>query len=202
MREQELREVVEAVVRVLAERGLISGGGGGPAAALPPVQVTTGTAGKVFSGEWSYKKPGGIGPDIEPCLRPGGPGQECRTRAAACHSDCAQPVTPAMMEGDHTYDPNCPHCNPVGKVGRQQLRDIGADRIGVCHPTKACNEISSLVDHTLLKPGATQEQVAKLCEEAKSYCFASVCVNPAYVRLAARILQGSGVKNIENYLRL
>ncbi|MFH1725496.1 MAG: deoxyribose-phosphate aldolase [Elusimicrobiota bacterium] len=49
------------------------------------------------------------------------------------------------------------------------------------------------VDHTLLKPGATQEEIAKLCDEARTYCFASVCVNPAYVALAARLLRGSGV---------
>ncbi|MCX5788103.1 MAG: deoxyribose-phosphate aldolase [Elusimicrobia bacterium] len=50
------------------------------------------------------------------------------------------------------------------------------------------------VDHTLLKPNATQEEIAKLCEEARTYCFASVCINPSYVALAARLLRGSGVK--------
>lgn len=202
MREQDLRAVVEAVVKVLAEKGLLQGGGTlgpGPASASGPVRHTTGTAGKVFSEEWSYPKggasAGGSAPAAPgPCLRPGGPGAECRAHAAAGHTSCEQPVTPAMMEGDHTYDPDCPHCNPLAKVGAQQLRDLGADRIAVCHPTKACNEVAPIVDHTLLKPGATQEQVAKLCEEAKSYCFASVCVNPAYVPLAAQVLKGSGVK--------
>jgi deoxyribose-phosphate aldolase len=50
------------------------------------------------------------------------------------------------------------------------------------------------VDHTLLKPNATQEEVGKLCEEARAYCFASVCVNPSYVALSAKLLAGSGVK--------
>ncbi|MBI5211621.1 MAG: deoxyribose-phosphate aldolase [Elusimicrobia bacterium] len=50
------------------------------------------------------------------------------------------------------------------------------------------------MDHTLLKANATQEEVAKLCEEARTYCFASVCVNPSYVPLAAQLLRGSGVK--------
>ncbi|MFH2203784.1 MAG: deoxyribose-phosphate aldolase [Elusimicrobiota bacterium] len=54
--------------------------------------------------------------------------------------------------------------------------------------------MANIVDHTLLKPGATQEQVAKLCDDARNYCFASVCVNPSYVALAARLLGGSGVK--------
>ncbi|MFA5138645.1 MAG: deoxyribose-phosphate aldolase [Elusimicrobiota bacterium] len=51
-----------------------------------------------------------------------------------------------------------------------------------------------MVDHTLLKPGATQEEIGKLCKEAREYCFASVCVNPSYVSLAAKLLAGSGVK--------
>jgi len=191
MREQEIRNIVETVVRVLAEKGLLSGGAGAGAAVSAPVRVTTGTAGKVFSDAYSYGKPAG---GAEPCLRPEGPGQECRARASAGQTSCAQPLTPAMLEGDHTHGPDCPHCNPVGKVGSSELRSLGADRIGVCHPTKACNEISALVDHTLLKPGATQEDVAKLCEDAKSYCFASVCVNPAYVALSAQLLRGSGVK--------
>jgi deoxyribose-phosphate aldolase len=46
----------------------------------------------------------------------------------------------------------------------------------------------------LLKPNATQEEVAKLCEEARAFCFASVCVNPSYVTFAAQLLRGSGVK--------
>jgi deoxyribose-phosphate aldolase len=50
-----------------------------------------------------------------------------------------------------------------------------------------------MVDHTLLKPNATQEEVARLCEEARAHAFASVCVNPSYVPLAARLLKGSPV---------
>ncbi|MBI5202021.1 MAG: deoxyribose-phosphate aldolase [Elusimicrobia bacterium] len=64
----------------------------------------------------------------------------------------------------------------------------------MCHPTKNCSQIAKTVDHTLLKPNATQEEVAKLCEEARAYCFASVCVNPSYVALSAKLLKGSGVK--------
>ena len=54
--------------------------------------------------------------------------------------------------------------------------------------------INKLIDHTLLKQDATPEQVLKLCEEAKQYDFMSVCVNPAYVPLAAAALEGSDVK--------
>ncbi|MDO8757380.1 MAG: deoxyribose-phosphate aldolase [Elusimicrobiota bacterium] len=68
------------------------------------------------------------------------------------------------------------------------------DRVSVCKPTKKGSDTARYVDHTLLKPNATQEEIGKLCEEAKTFCFASVCVNPSYVSLSAQLLRGSGVK--------
>ena len=53
---------------------------------------------------------------------------------------------------------------------------------------------NKLIDHTLLKQDASPEQIIKLCEEAKEFDFMSVCVNPAYVPLAAKCLEGSDVK--------
>lgn len=54
--------------------------------------------------------------------------------------------------------------------------------------------IAKYIDHTLLKPAATQAQIAKLCDEARQYGFCSVCVNPYWVPFAKKALQGSGVK--------
>lgn len=54
--------------------------------------------------------------------------------------------------------------------------------------------IASLIDHTLLKPEATAEQVEQICAEARKYNFASVCVNPAFVELAAKELKGAESK--------
>ncbi|MCB1199328.1 MAG: deoxyribose-phosphate aldolase [Leptospiraceae bacterium] len=51
-----------------------------------------------------------------------------------------------------------------------------------------------MIDHTLLKAEATEEDVRKLCAEAAKNCFMSVCVNPAYVALSAKLLRGTGVK--------
>lgn len=51
--------------------------------------------------------------------------------------------------------------------------------------------IARMIDHTVLKPEATPAQVERLCEEARTYGFASVCVNGAYVPLAARLLNGA-----------
>lgn len=53
---------------------------------------------------------------------------------------------------------------------------------------------NKLIDHTLLKQDATPEQIVNLCNEAKQFDFMSVCVNPAYVPLAASLLDGSSVK--------
>ena len=55
-------------------------------------------------------------------------------------------------------------------------------------------DIYKMIDHTLLKQDATSEEIKKLCKEALEYNFASVCVNPANVELAAKILNGSLVK--------
>ncbi|MBP5430328.1 MAG: deoxyribose-phosphate aldolase [Elusimicrobiaceae bacterium] len=54
--------------------------------------------------------------------------------------------------------------------------------------------IAKLIDHTLLKPSATQAQIKHLCDEARTYNFCSVCVNPYWVRFAKEQLQGSDVK--------
>ncbi len=53
---------------------------------------------------------------------------------------------------------------------------------------------NKLIDHTILKQDATPEQIVKLCEEAKQYDFMSVCVNPTYVPLAAKLLNDSDVR--------
>ena len=71
----------------------------------------------------------------------------------------------------------------------------GAERlsstIGVI-PTDA--SLASMIDHTMLKPDATPDQIAQLCFEARKYNFASVCVNPTWVELCAQLLRGSPVK--------
>ena len=54
-------------------------------------------------------------------------------------------------------------------------------------------ELAKYIDHTLLKPDASAAQILKICDEAKEYHFASVCVNPSRIALVARALEGSGV---------
>jgi len=72
--------------------------------------------------------------------------------------------------------------------------DAGAARIGlVLGQTGSARDWASLIDHTLLKPEASQDEIKRLCEEAAQYHFASVCVNPTWVRACVCHLQGSGV---------
>lgn len=76
----------------------------------------------------------------------------------------------------------------------QRIVDAGAARIGlVLGETATARDWSSLVDHTLLKPEASDADIRKLCEEAAQYRFASVCVNPTWVRAAACNLRGTNV---------
>jgi deoxyribose-phosphate aldolase len=73
--------------------------------------------------------------------------------------------------------------------------DSGAARVGlkdaVCIPNFT---FARYIDHTLLKPEATREEVITLCNEAKQFNFASVCINPTYVKLCAAMLRNTPVK--------
>ncbi len=76
----------------------------------------------------------------------------------------------------------------------QRVVDAGAERIGiVLGETATARDWASLIDHTLLKPEATESDIRRLCEEAAQFGFASVCVNPGWVKRAAEFLRGSGV---------
>jgi deoxyribose-phosphate aldolase len=71
--------------------------------------------------------------------------------------------------------------------------DAGATRVGVHAAGGAPDGIAQLIDHTILKPDATRADIEELCREAAKFKFATVCVNPAWVALAAQQLAGTGV---------
>jgi len=76
----------------------------------------------------------------------------------------------------------------------ERIVDAGAERIGiVLGETATAHDWASLIDHTLLKPEASESDIKKLCDEAAEFGFASVCVNPAWVKRAAEFLRGTGV---------
>jgi len=72
------------------------------------------------------------------------------------------------------------------------LLQHGAERFGLQAGVNLYpREIARRIDHTLLKPDATREQIETLCREAREHAFATVCVNPTWVRLCADLLRGS-----------
>ncbi len=111
----------------------------------------------------------------------------------------------ALSEQQHNQaHPNGDHCTRAcaeglcvqtcfDRVG--QVVSAGAERLtsglGVVPPERT---IAAMIDHTLLKPDATRDQIAQLCYEARKYEFASVCVNPTHVKLCTELLRGSPVK--------
>jgi deoxyribose-phosphate aldolase len=82
--------------------------------------------------------------------------------------------------------------NYVDRV--QPVVKAGADRVAsTLGIVPADGSLSHLIDHTLLKPDATHDEIAQLCYEARKHGFASVCVNPSHVKLCADLLKGSDV---------
>jgi len=92
-------------------------------------------------------------------------------------------TTAAASISAHNY---VERVQPVVKAGADRV----ASTLGIL-PTDG--SMAHMIDHTVLKPDATQDQIAQLCFEARKYRFASVCVNPTNVRLCAELLKGSGV---------
>jgi deoxyribose-phosphate aldolase len=98
----------------------------------------------------------------------------------------------------HSCTEACGFCQSCAELNPDVVRsfiNLGADRIthrggGETVP----KDIAKYIDHTLLRPDATFDQVTKLCNEAREFGFASVCVNPCYVRHCAGLLRGSSVK--------
>jgi deoxyribose-phosphate aldolase len=98
----------------------------------------------------------------------------------------------------HACTEACGFCQSCAEINPELCRSfisVGAERImhrgsGESVP----KDIARYIDHTLLKPDATFDQVTKLCNEAREFGFASVCVNPCYVRHSAGLLRGSSVK--------
>ena len=93
----------------------------------------------------------------------------------------------AKIDGDN-------YCPSFCRADVERIVDAGASRIGiVLGETATAHDWASLIDHTLLKPEASESDIKKLCNEAIQFGFASVCVNPSWVKKAAEFLRGSSV---------
>ncbi len=99
---------------------------------------------------------------------------------------------PDVPQSSPEYDGNGVQHRP--EVARQALQN-GASRLSTTlGVSNVSQDIAGYIDHTLLKPDASQAEVAQLCHEARQYHFAAVCVNPTNVLLCSQLLQDSGVE--------
>jgi deoxyribose-phosphate aldolase len=108
-------------------------------------------------------------------------------------------VTPKKGEGLNLPDQVCPGCvQRCVQTCARNTREIiaaGASRVSASEKlTRIDPSIAALIDHTILKPEATRNDVVKICREARQYGFASVCINPYWVPLVKAELAGSPVK--------
>ena len=95
----------------------------------------------------------------------------------------------------------CDPCTACGLCVEKRPEEVdsiiasGADRISATSGVGDAGErMASMIDHTVLKPSASKEDIEKLCEEARRFRFASVCINPCYVPLCAQMLRMTSVK--------
>jgi len=95
--------------------------------------------------------------------------EACLDCIGHCARECPDKIRAAIQAGAERFSAN-----------------LGIGRVNL--------EVAHFIDHTLLKADATAQQIAQLCHEAMLYNFASVCVNPTHVGLAAQLLQHSDVK--------
>jgi deoxyribose-phosphate aldolase len=111
----------------------------------------------------------------------------------------ASPHPAGVQEGEEQVCPGCRGDCPVTCARRtERIVGAGACRVSMTSPVPVelagDSGFASLIDHTLLKPEATRADILRLCEEARRYGFASVCINPYWVPLAAEQLRGASVK--------
>jgi len=104
---------------------------------------------------------------------------------------CEQGLCPDARDGRCTW---CYTCTLRWMEPLEDMVRNGATRIGTGPAVITTrSELARLIDHTNLKPEATPADITKLCQEAKEYGFAAVCVNPCYVPLCRRLLTGTDV---------
>jgi deoxyribose-phosphate aldolase len=95
---------------------------------------------------------------------------------------------PALRCACHSVSEDCCPARLRGVI------DAGATRVGLHAAGGAPADVAAMIDHTLLKPDAARRDIDELCREAAQFQFASVCVNPAWVAVAAQRLAGTPVR--------
>ncbi len=112
----------------------------------------------------------------------------------------------ARLEGSSACDgcqASASECSACGKCASRRETDtrniihLGASRVATgLNTSGVANDLARYIDHTLLKPEATKEELRKLCEEARNHSFYSVCVNSSNVKFCRGLLAGSNTKVI------
>jgi len=123
-----------------------------------------------------------------------------RRRLQAARAGRDEPCTPSAAASPASAErelarppdctPSCDVCPIIDSCATVLGVRTGASRIAP-DVVRTSADIAPYIDHTLLKPEATREEIVKLADEARRYGFATVCVNSAYVGTVARILAGS-----------
>jgi deoxyribose-phosphate aldolase len=121
---------------------------------------------------------------------------EAVAREVLCRLGDQQACALRGLEVDDTVCPGCDgHCAESCPLKSRRVVAAGAARLGAgLGTTRIPADLARLIDHTLLKPEASEADVKRLCMEAREYGFASVCVNPTWVPLCAAELKGTSVK--------
>jgi len=108
--------------------------------------------------------------------------------------------TGSTINHDHQDSDMVCHCGVCAEKQPDTYRkfmDFGVERLGVHDATGAASvpeDVAKCIDHTVLKPEATEDDIITLCKEADEFQFATVCISPSYVPLAAKELADSSVK--------
>ncbi|KFE63527.1 Deoxyribose-phosphate aldolase [Hyalangium minutum] len=116
--------------------------------------------------------------------------QPCTTSPGPSAREATGASKPGDAMASKECAPSCDVCPNVDSCGTVGAVKAGAARISP-ESIRTSADIAPYIDHTLLKPEASREEVIKLSEEARKHGFATVCVNSVNVALAARILAGS-----------
>lgn len=107
------------------------------------------------------------------------------------------PVTTSHDHQDTDMVCRCGVCAEKQPDTYRKFMDFGVERLGLHDATGAASvpeDVAKCIDHTILKPDATEDDIRTLCSEADEFQFATVCISPSYVPLAAKELADSSVK--------
>jgi len=121
--------------------------------------------------------------------------ERVKRRLDAFKAGTEQPCStgPSKSGAAEECAPSCGECPNHDTCGTSIAVRSGLTERVSPDKLRTSQDIAQYIDHTLLKPEATREEVLKLCDEAKKYGFATVCVNSVNVGTAARALHGSKV---------